>query len=138
MLMYHGSKDVIIDNLVSGNIDTSKGGGEIGQGFYLGDMLHIAKAWAWQRHNKSKAVLEVEVDDMDLIALKQLSLDYNDAVRKRLYIRRINQQRTYLFRRNIVCAPIVGGRNVRGNQYKWESGESEDLLNGDKVTRSKI
>ena len=137
MLMYHGSKEWIIDKLISGNINTSKGGGEIGQGFYLGDMLHIAKAWAWQRHNKSKAVLEVEVDDKDLIGLKPLSLDYDDAVRKRLYIRRIKQQRTYLFKRNIVCAPIVGGRNVRGDQYKWESGYSEYILNGRKVRRSK-
>ena len=120
MLMYHGSDENTINNLIKGTIDVSKGGWEIGQGFYLGDMLHVAKAWAWNKHN-SKAVLEVDVKDEDVIDLNPLTLNYEDAVKKRALIRKRNQERTYKFNENIVWSPIVGTQKVRGEQLKWES-----------------
>lgn len=137
MFMYHGSDENTINNLIMGNVDISKGGGEIGQGFYLGDMLHIAKAWAWNKHN-CKAVLQVKVEENDVLDLNPLTLTYEDAVKKRAYIRRLKQERTYRFNENIVWAPIVGTEKVRGDQFKWESKVSEDILNSNQVVRSKI
>jgi len=36
---FHGTSDKIAEELVNGRIDVSIGGGEMGQGFYLGDKL---------------------------------------------------------------------------------------------------
>jgi len=137
MVMYHGSDENTVNKLIGGNIKVSKGGGEIGQGFYLGDMLHIAKAWAWNKHN-SKAVLQVEVPDDDMIELNPLTLTYEDAVKKRAYIRSLKQERTYKFNENIVWSPIVGTQKVRGDQLKWESQHAEKILNSNQVFRSRI
>ena len=75
MYLYHGSDEVTVKSLINGKIDVTKGGGEIGRGFYLGDMLHVAKAWAWNKHD-SKVVLEVEVHQNDIKSLRPLSLTY--------------------------------------------------------------
>jgi uncharacterized C2H2 Zn-finger protein len=133
--MYHGSDEKTVNDLIRGTIDVSMGGGEIGQGFYLGDMLHIAKAWAWNKHN-SKAVLKVEVKDIEILNLDPLTLTYEEAVKKRAYIRSVKKERTYKFNKNIVWSPIVGTCKVRGDQFKWESEESEVFLNSDQVIRS--
>ena len=57
LITYHGTSESVADDLVVGNVQISRGGGELGKGFYLGTQLHVAKAWAKQMHN-SQAVVE--------------------------------------------------------------------------------
>lgn len=137
MLMYHGSDENSVQNLIQGNIDVTMGGGEIGQGFYLGDMLHVAKTWAMNKHN-SNSVLQIEVEDNDLLSLDPLTLTYEQARKKRSSIRKENKQRTYIFDRNVVWAPIVGTEKIKADQFKWESADSQNLLNSNRVDRRKI
>ncbi|WP_196599646.1 hypothetical protein [Pectinatus frisingensis] len=137
MLMYHGSDENSIQKLIQGNIDVTIGGGELGQGFYLGNMLYIAKAWAMNKHN-SKAVLQIEVADNELESLDPLLLSYEEACEKRSSIRKESKQRTYIFYANVVWAPIVGTKKIEADQLKWESANSQTLLNSNKVFRRKI
>lgn len=137
MRMYHGSDENSVKTLMQGNIDVTMGGGELGQGFYLGNMLHVAKAWAMNKH-KSKAVLEIEVEDSELESLEPLVLSYKEACEKRASIRKKSKQRTYIFNKNVVWAPIVGTKKIETDQLKWESVNSQTLLNGNKVVRRKI
>lgn len=137
MLMYHGSDENSVQNLIRGNIDVAMGGGEIGKGFYLGDMLHVAKAWAMNKHN-SNSVLQVEVKENDFFSLVPLTLTYEEALKKRASIRKENKQRTYIFDRNVVWAPIVGTEKLKADQFKWESADSQNLLNSNRVDRKKI
>lgn len=137
MLMYHGSDKKSVQKLIQGNIDVAIGGGEIGRGFYLGNMLYVAKAWAMNKHN-SMAVLQIEVADNELEKLEPLVLSYEEACEKRSSIRKESKQRTYVFNEDVVWAPIVGTKKIEADQLKWESVCSQNLLNSNKVDRREI
>ena len=136
---YHGSSPEIIKTISTKNISVNKGGGELGQGFYSGEHLHEAKAWAYQRFNKRKKnVLELEVDDNDFFSLEIKELNINQANLKRSFIKKINQTRTFHFNVDLVWSPIVGTSRVSGEQYKWESIDASNLLNSVKTIKTII
>ena len=136
MLSYHGTTEAVVDELINGNIDRTIGGGELGQGFYLSNLSHVARAWGWRKH-KSNRILGIEMIESDFWALNILALSYEQAVQRRFYIRRRGETRTYIFNSDTVWAPIVG-RHLNADQYKYESEISEDFLNGDDVIRTKL
>lgn len=127
---YHGTSPQIVSNIFSHGISVSLGGGELGQGFYTGEHLHEAKAWAYQKtKSKKDNVIEFEHNDEDILNLNIKELNHSQANIKRYELKRTNQTRTYLFNVDLVCSPIVGTDRVSGIQYKWESTISETLLN---------
>jgi uncharacterized protein YneR len=133
---YHGTEDQHANHLVDGKVDTSLGGGELGQGFYLGTALHVAKAWAKQMHN-CEAVVEFQINDDDFWRFDIESLTDVEALEYRSVIRAKGLTRTYKFSKDVVWGPIVGGPKVYADQHKWESSNGERFLNGHKVLRRK-
>lgn len=136
MHSYHGTSEAVVDELISGNIDRSQGGGELGQGFYLTNLSHVARAWGWRKFESNK-ILVIEMIESDFWALYTLALSYEQAVQYRYNIRRRGETRTFLFNSDIVWAPIVG-RQLDADQLKYESEVSEDFLNGVDVIRTKL
>jgi hypothetical protein len=42
MEQYHGANKHFSNDIATGNIDVNRGGGELGEGFYTGDLAHTA------------------------------------------------------------------------------------------------
>lgn len=140
MEVYHGSYPNIIDKLSRGNIEVCLGGGEIGKGFYTGQYMYIAKAWAYHKHNLVNAkndVLQINIDDNSFLGLDPHLLNQSETLACRWKLKRDGTQHTYVFNKNIVWAPIVGGTKPCGDQYKWESKDSEKFLNSNLVVRTR-
>ncbi|MFP3350015.1 hypothetical protein R0K04_01215 [Pseudoalteromonas sp. SIMBA_153] len=133
---YHGTSNQFAEDLVDGKVDTSLGGGELGQGFYLGTALHVAKAWAKQMHN-SESVVEFQINDDDFWSFDIESLTDVAALEYRSVIRAKGLTRSYKFSKDVVWGPIVGGPRVYSDQHKWESVNGEKFLNGNNVLRLK-
>jgi hypothetical protein len=133
---YHGTAKHHAVTLIEGKVNTTVGGGELGQGFYLGTALHVAKAWAVQMHG-SESVVEFQFDDDEFWNFDIESLTEIEALEYRSNIRAKGLTRTYKFSKDIVWGPIVGGPKVYSDQHKWESIKGGDFLNGNKVLRLK-
>lgn len=126
---YHGTSKQTASELQNGMIDHTQGGGELGQGFYLGDQLWVAKSWAHNRHGMNSAVLKVDIPDPEFNALSLELLSRTEALALRKEIKQMNATRTYLHGFDVVWSPIVGTTRVEADQYKYESKNGEDLLN---------
>lgn len=135
---YHGTSTQIANDLQLGNIDRTAGGGELGQGFYLGDLLWVAKAWAHNRHVKDAAVLKVDVPDSSFNGLSIELLSRTGALALRKNIKAINATRTYVHGFDVLWSPIVGTTRVEADQYKYESQDGTNLLNGASCNRSVV
>jgi len=135
MECFHGTKSATAKSLIAGNVDVSQGGGELGQGFYTGDYLWVAKAWAANRYKKDAAVVKFEIPDTEYFALKPLLLCRTDALKHRNDIKAASATRTYRFKVHVVWSPIVGTTRVDADQHKFEDKKSESLLNGSLVPR---
>ena len=134
---YHGSSPEIVQDLLNDTISVELGGGELGQGFYTGEQLYQAKAWAKHRFNKTqKNVLELEHSDDDVFLLNIKEMNTNQANLKRSHIKKKGETRTYIFNVDMVWSPIVGTDRISSEQYKWESLTSEYLLNSIKTPKS--
>jgi len=138
-LTYHGTSPKIVNEILQYGISVLKGGGELGQGFYTGEYLHEAKTWAYQKtKSKKNNVIEFEHDDTDILNLDIKDLDYQQANRIRFCIKQRKETRSYKFNVDLVWSPIVGTDRVNGSQYKWESMNSEFLLNSNKTRKNVI
>lgn len=136
---FHGTSAGIALKLCNNNVSVKIGGGELGRGFYSGELLHEAKAWAKHRFGDCKKnVVGFTHQYVDFFLLNVHVMNTNQASLRRLYLRRIQQTRTYLFNFDVVWAPIVGTSRVSGDQYKWESSVSEKLLNSPKTVKKTI
>ena len=136
---FHGTDPNIASKIITSGIDVSLGGGELGQGFYTCQYLHEAKAWAMQRFDKRKKnVLKFVHDDEIILQLTIKLFNYDVASLSRHRIKKQKQTRTYKFNVDMVWAPIVGSSRTTGDQYKWESKNSEILLNSNDTIKSII
>ena len=136
MIGYHGTASSTALNLAAGRVQVARGGGELGRGFYAGEHLHLAKAWAFQRYGDRKDnVVEFDTPDPKIVQLDVVYLDGPTAPSQRTNIRRGGMTRTHTFGCDMVWSPIVGNASVVGEQFKWESINSELLLNSLAVTR---
>ena len=133
---YHGTSSVAAALLVSAKVDVSVGGGELGRGFYTGQHLHEAKAWAFHKSgDRGSNVVCFSTPNADIERLDIDVLDPGTAALTRHRLRKNDQTRTYLFEVDMVWAPIVGSERATGDQYKWESSSAQDLLNGVDTTK---
>lgn len=133
---YHGTSTKIASDLQLGKVDHKLGGGELGQGFYLGDLLWVAKAWAHNRHGNESSVLKVDVPDPSFNALSIELLSRTDALALSKEIKARNATRTHVHGVDVLWSPIVGTTRVEADQYKYESQGGTDLLNGTSCRRS--
>ena len=139
LICYHGCTKHVIKKLLSGEIDISLGGGELGRGFYSTLNLWVAKRWTWYKY-QSKTVLKLEILDEHFFELDVRFLTDDEAIKYRKSIKYLGETRTYLFNKDIVWSPIVGDQMVgkKEEQIKWESKKAEQLLNSDLVKRSQV
>lgn len=138
MESYHGTSAKFIDDLVDGKIANNKGSGELGKGFYSGERLYLAKQWAYNKHDRSTSVLVLETDDIKIEQLDILIMDYSEATAARKEIKQYATTQSHEFNVDMVWSPIVGTTKKVGEQYKWESQISVDLLNGKDTIRTTI
>jgi hypothetical protein len=133
---YHGTDIVFLSDLIFGKIDRTKGGGELGMGFYTSLELWVAKAWAANKYPTKAHVMEITAPDKDFYSLEPLILSKTQAQNYRDSIKDQGETHTYQFDRNVVWSPIVGTDRFSEDQVKWESKDSESLLNSNKVSRA--
>jgi hypothetical protein len=136
MIGYHGTSGRTASSLQAGNVDVTAGGGELGRGFYTGEHLWAAKAWAVGRFGeRQRNVVAFDVPDPEIGLLHVEIRGGRSATLIRSTLRRHGLTRTYMFDCDMVWSPIVGKETITCEQYKWESSRSQTLLNGPRVTR---
>lgn len=136
-ISYHGTGPAEATKIAAGKVDVSLGGGELGQGFYTGQMLHVAKRWALHRNQgRDKNVVQFEIPSAQIAALRVGRLDANTATLMRGHIRKWQKTRHYTFKVDVVWSLIVGKLSLNCDQYKWESSVAEAALNGPTCKRS--
>lgn len=138
MEVFHGSDNVAAQAIAAGRVDVSKGGGELGMGFYTGDYLWVAKSWAKNRFDDTAAVVSLEIHDDDYFALQPMLLSRTEALAERNRIKSAGTTRTHTFSVNVVWSPIVGTTRVDADQHKFESDTSQNLLNSSAVRKMAI
>ena len=141
ILSYHGTLELDGNTIISGAISVKAGGGELGEGFYLGDMAHEAFAWAKKkgaRYNKPYSVIKFEMSEVDFFRFNILSIERDIALYWKRHIKYYGTTQSYNFDVDMVWSPIVGGNIEGADQYKWESIFAETYLNGSSVLRSKV
>lgn len=137
MNSYHGTDSATASSISNGGVDVTLGGGELGRGFYTGEHLHEAKAWAFHRHGEKKNnVVKFEVVDATVEGLNFHVFNHREAGLLRYQIKQAGSTRTHVFNVDLVWAPIVGSERAAGDQFKWESKGAETLLNDKCTTKS--
>lgn len=136
MEQYHGTNINRANSISLNQIDVTTGGGELGQGFYSGDLSHEAFNWAWYKYKKNKAVVKLILDDDEFLNLNPMCLNAHQTHIHRNHIRSINQTRVFQFSVNVVWAPVVGKNISNFSQFKYESQIAEAYLNSAKVIKT--
>lgn len=138
MELYHGTDKKSSKKMIENKINVHLGGGEIGQGFYTGDLSHQAFNWAYHKYKDEKVVVKIDIKDEDLLSLNPEFLDYNQTRLYRAEIKKNGKTRIFRFNQNIVWAPVVGKNISNFYQLKFESEEAEIFLNTNQVTKTEI
>lgn len=128
MKRYHGTRKDFAETICGNNIDMTRGGGELGQGFYVGNLAHKAYSWAWHKHKKEFSVIEFDMDRAEFNKLDTLYLSRESARRKRWFIRTIRKSRNFLFGYDAVWSPVVGRETTNFHQTKFESDKAKTFL----------
>ncbi|WP_218330647.1 DUF3990 domain-containing protein [Hydrotalea lipotrueae] len=131
MIAYHGTDRTSANSIVGppSNIDVTRGGGELGRGFYLGENISLAKAIAVGKFGQANAaVIKFDTDD---VAFNQLNVRN---VHRRQVVYRLWQSLirrgfayTHLFNVDVICAPFA--TIDFSYQYKFETGAAQNVLN---------
>jgi hypothetical protein len=127
MLHYHGTSLGTAQALVANpaTVSVSRGGGELGKGFYTGD--HVALAAAWARGRVPRwAVLEISVDVSDYVSLAPLVLSWSQVVNTWNQLKVSGMTHTYVFGYDVVYGPLATFPHA--GQHKFESSTAETVL----------
>ena len=136
MEQYHGTNSQNAINISNGQVNVNLGGGELGKGFYTGDLSFEAFNWAWHQYGQDKAVVKFTIDDNDFLNLNPICPDIRETHWYRRMIRNKGETRTFLFNVNAIWAPVVGKQFYNFNQIKFESNNAENLINGTAVIKT--
>src|SRR5258708_6686438 len=120
MNVYHGTSLPSASALSTNPalVDLTRGGGELGRGFYAGDSVALAAAWANGRFPSQPAVLEITVSTASYVRLTILTLKQADVVSKWKELRLKRTTHVYTFGYDIVYAPFA---SYPAWQHKFES-----------------
>lgn len=130
MLVYHGTYRKAAHTIVGppANVDVTIGGGELGRGFYVGESLALAAAWAkarWQAQNPS--IVKLDVNDVYYAQLSILVLNWNRVVNTWTQLQYSGTENSHLFYRDVVYGPLVTYPHAA--QHKFESFRAQTILN---------
>ncbi|WP_438015097.1 DUF3990 domain-containing protein [Sorangium sp. So ce315] len=125
-ILYHGTRLAHARAIVGPppTVDVTRGGGEFGRGFYLGESKGMALRFAFHR-SKDPAVVQVELPDETYERLSVRELDHANSNRLRLEAAR--SKTTYLVGVDIVVGTIEN--EPRKMQHKFESEAAQTQLN---------
>src|SRR6266404_8722673 len=127
MNVYHGTNDASAPMIVS-KIDVARGGGELGRGFYAGENIALAAAWAQGRYAARAKVVKIEIPESDFVMLRIKTINHiGYLIRFWKQLQNKKQTRHYLFSVDVVVAPFA--TISFSYQYKFESLNSESVLN---------
>jgi hypothetical protein len=130
MVTYHGTNRASANNIVGppSNIDVTKGGGELGRGFYLGENVALAASLSRGKFGENGVVIRFEIDDSSYVQLITRVLNRRQYV-YRLWQSLITRARAFqhLFNVDVVCAPFA--TIDFSYQYKFESQNAQTILN---------
>jgi len=130
MIAFHGTDRSSANNIIGppSNIDVTRGGGELGRGFYLGEHIALAASLSRGKFGNNGVVIKFDIDDAAFVRLNIKLLN------RRQYVyffwkRLIRKTRTlqYLFNVDVICAPFA--TIEISLQYKFESIAAQDTLN---------
>jgi len=127
MTLYHGTSDSIATTLASSPnlVSVTRGGGELGRGFYAGDHVALAAAWARGRHAQP-AVLEIQMDPSAYVRLAILVLNWVQVVSTWNQLRTSGTTHSYTFNWDVVHGPLATLQHA--TQHKFESSAAEAVL----------
>ena len=130
MDLYHGTSDSVANELSQdpSKVSVEKGGGELGRGFYAGDHIALAAAWARGRYNGAIGVLVISIDPSAYVKLAIKALNWHQVVNTWNQLQRNGQTRTYLFGWDLVHGPLATLQHA--TQHKFESEAAEVVLQG--------
>ena len=130
MILYHGTNRANANSMCGPlvSIDVTRGGGELGRGFYMGGSLALTKSWAVARHGLAQASgLKAVIDDVLYFQLHILTLNHSAVINTWQQLRYNNTERTHLFNIDVVYGPLA--TYPHETQHKFESSRARVLLN---------
>lgn len=132
--LYHGTSEQFADSIKLNpqGIEVSRGGGELGRGFYLGGDISLAIIWAKAR-NRKPGVLEFEIDKSKYALLRLKRLSHGQVVNDWLKNKSNGNHRTHLYGTDVVIGPLSPVPDA--TQYKFESNRSQALLRTSPINR---
>lgn len=128
---YHATDINSAKKIQDNGIDVSLSGGELGMGFYMGNFLHQAKAWAFHKNGKKNAKNSI----IKFEFTPRISFEYQHIGSQRAQlayatIKKNGNQRTHVFNLDFIYAKVLGGNCCFGfYQLKWESLNGQNFLN---------
>lgn len=131
MIAYHGTSKNSARSIIGppSNIDVTRGGGELGRGFYVGENISLAKAIAVGKHGQAEAaIIKFEIDDSAYIRLDVKNIHQRrDVYQLWKRLTRAGSLYLHLFHVDVVCAPFA--TIDYSYQYKFESTNAQNTLN---------
>lgn len=127
---YHATDYTSAQTIFAGGINISQGGGELGQGFYMGNRLDEAKSWAFHKNKKihiPDSIIEFKFEPWITFKYQHIGLK-----RAKLEYAKMNTSgtaRTYVFGFDFVYSKVFGIEKYGFYQLKWESILGETFLN---------
>lgn len=134
MNLYHGTNTTSRLSIVGPpkNIDSRKGGGELGQGFYLGDNMTMAISWAKGRWKKA-SVLEFNISNSKYARLNFKQMNHKQILRDWYQMKKLGTHKSHKYGYDVVFGPLV--TNPFAAQYKFETKVGEILLNNSNIRK---
>jgi hypothetical protein len=134
MIVFHGTSRLSALSIVGPppSVDVTRGGGELGRGFYTGENISLAASLAKGRFSSNGVVIQFDIDNSEYIKLNIRIINRRRYVfhHWRSLIRR-SLANIYLFNCDVVCAPIAV--IDFSYQYKFESRLAQDTINNHSV-----
>ncbi|MEL4456704.1 hypothetical protein [Lutimonas vermicola] len=127
---YHGTDRKAAKLIYKGNINVNLGVGELGQGFYMGNFLHEAKAWAFHKNGKNNiqnSVIQFTIKPFLSLKYRYIGTKRARALYKKNKIN--NGHRTFKFNKDLIHSKVFMVERYDFQQLKWESLKGEKTVN---------
>ena len=127
MRLYHGTTATNAVTIRINGADVTRGGGELGRGFYLTEQLPVAMAYAKGRHGLSGDVVCFDVTDGSYATLNVLSISMVQMQVTWYWLKITGRTGSYLYGVDVVFGPLAF--HPYRTQHKFESTRGQSVLN---------
>lgn len=133
MIVFHGT-DITSANSILKRVDVTKGGGELGRGFYLGENVALAASLSKGKFGGNSKVVKFDINDSEFVKLDIRTINKARYVyRTWQSLLRRKKAFTYLYNSDVICAPYA---TINFSyQYKFESASAENVINLHSIKR---